>query len=455
MKKLWIWSALVLAALPTSGLAQNARALGMGGVVLPGPAYAWANPAYVSFPDAYGRKGFPVPIGLLRFLPSFTDTSPFAYFTDPNAFRNGFDLLSFYDQVAHLDRFLLNPARSPDEVVFRVSAHGLSITDGQGRSLVPEFQVGQPAEKPQALVPSPFLPIHLDLGPGTYLAFGPFFGTQGVRLAPNGALASALAQGSLDGCKPSGANEPSPCALEGQGAFASGLSLALGFSAPLPEVPGLGRVYVGVRGEGFYGTGYVEAQASARPTFDANGNPNGVSYQTRYFLSYPGFLEGTLGLGGSGLGYGLRADFGVAVDGGAWALGLGARNLLGFSEWSGVEVTAQDGVETGRQALTKRSDFSAPIFLVNGTYRLPLEGSTLLLAADAQFGATAPAFHLGAEYGIGPLALRLGVGVEGGLRFGLGAGLDLEGVNLDLALTTHEAPLVGGTVYGLALSVGF
>jgi hypothetical protein len=45
--------------------------------------------------------------------------------------------------------------------------------------------------------------------------------------------------------------------------------------------------------------------------------------------------------------------------------------------------------------------------------------------------------------------------MRGGLRFGVGMGLYLEALALDLALTTHQAPLVGGTVYGIALAVNF
>ncbi|WP_038046558.1 hypothetical protein [Thermus caliditerrae] len=448
MKKLAV---LLTLGLLGAGLAQGVRSLGMGGVALPGPSFAGSNPAYAAFPDTWGREGLALPVGLLRFLPAFSDTSPFTYLTDPNAFRTSFDLLSFYDQASHLGSFLLNPARSPDEVVFRLSAEGLSLTDGGGNNLMPTFQVGAAPEKPTALIPSPFLPIGVELGPGTYLAFGPFVGTQGVRVLPSPELAQALAGGSLNPCK---ASDPSPCYLEAGGSFASGVSLALGFSTPLPEVPGLGRVYLGARGEGFYGLGYVEASGKARPTFDPDGNVNGASYEVRYFISYPEYLEGSLGLGGSGLGYGVRADLGVAVDGGQYAFGLGVRNLLGFSQWSGLEVEVKDGTET-RTPTTKRSDFSAPTFFANGAYRLPLEVGELLLAADASFGAIAPAFHLGLEYALGPVALRTGLGVGGGLRFGLGAGLNLEAVTLDLALTTHQAPLVGGTVYGLALAVGF
>ena len=433
----------------SASLAQGVRSLGMGGVALPGPAHAWANPAYAAFPHTWGKEGVQLPVGLLRLLPLFPDTSPFAYLTDPQAFRERFDLLSFYDQVSHPQSFLLNPARSPDEVVFRVRADGLTLTDGSGRNLIPSFQTGVSPERPQALIPSPLLGLSFDLGPGTYLSLGPFLGTQGVRVAPSPKLLQALTGGSLDPCKD---QDPSPCFLEASGAASAGLSLALGFATPLMEVPGLGQVYVGVRGEGFYGLAYVEASASARPTFDQDGNVSGASYQYRYFVSYPEYLEGSFGLGAGGLGYGLRGDVGIAVEGERWAFGLGVRNLLGYAQWSGVEVEGQEGSET-RTPTTKRSDFSSPEFFVNGAYRM--EDTNLLLAADARFGSVAPAFHLGLEYPLGPVALRTGIGYEGGLRFGVGMGLNVEALALDLALTTHEAPLVGGTVYGIALAVHF
>ncbi|GGN02001.1 hypothetical protein GCM10007092_15290 [Thermus composti] len=452
MKKWIVYGLLGLLSLGSLGQAQGVRSLGMGGVTLPGPGSAWANPAYASFPNTFEREGFRVPLGLLRLLPLFPDTSPFLYFADPEAFRQGFDLLSFYDQLTHLDSFLINPARSPDEVVFRVSAGGLSITDGQGRSLVPTFQVGNNPGKPTSLVPSPYIPLTLDLGPGLRLSFGPFLGTQGLWVQPSPELQRAL-EGDLEACK---TTTPSPCALTGQGAFAQGLSLALDFSTPVGEVPGLGKVYVGTRGEGFYGLGYLEAQTSARPVFDGDGNLTGASYQVRYFLSYPEFLESNLGLGGGGQGYGFRVDLGAAVEGESWAFGVGVRNLLGLSEWRGVEVTLEDGEETGRQPATRRGEIFAPEFFMNGAYRLPPEVAPLLLAADLRFGAVAPAGHLGLEYyGLEPTILRAGLGYEGGFRLGVGAGWNLESFSLDLALTTHEAPLVGGPVFGLALAVGF
>lgn len=226
---------LLMVSFLSLALAQGVRSLGMGGVLLPGPSAQGANPAYAAFPSGWDREGFQVPIGLLRFLPIFPDTSPFVYFTDPDAFRNQFDFLSLYDQTTHPYSFLLNPARSPDEVVFRVSADRVSITDGQGRSLMPSFQMGAAPDKPSTFIPQPFLPISIALGPGTYLSIGPFTGTQGVRIATSQELAEALKTGSFSGCR---AETPSPCALEVQASSASGISLALGFSTPLPDIPG-------------------------------------------------------------------------------------------------------------------------------------------------------------------------------------------------------------------------
>jgi hypothetical protein len=44
----------IVAGLLSLGLAQGVRSLGMGGVALPGPAHAGANPAYAAFPDTWG-----------------------------------------------------------------------------------------------------------------------------------------------------------------------------------------------------------------------------------------------------------------------------------------------------------------------------------------------------------------------------------------------------------------
>ncbi len=435
----------LLTALLSLAQAQGVRSLGMGGVALPGPSYAHLNPAYAGFPDRFGREGFRLSLGLLRLLPPFPETSPLNYWSNFQTFQDRFDLVSFYDQMAHLDTFLINPSRSPEEVVFRIRKDGLSITDGAGNPLRLRLSQGTDPGQATPLVPGATRFLSISLAPGAYLDLGVFAGVQGVRVSPSPSLERALT-GDLEECR----NNPEACRLEVQGAASSGISLGLGLVLPLDlsglglEMGGVERVQLGFRGEGFYGLAYAEGEASVHPVFDQEGNPSSAKYAYRYFLAYPG----------QGYGFGLRGDLGVALGGQNWAIGLGVQNLLGFAQWQGEEVQG-DGESETRGPAGRTSPLANPAFFLNGAYRLPLEAGSLLLAGDLRFGALAPAFHLGVEYGLGPLALRTGVGYEGGLRFGLGAGMGLGGVALDLALTTHQALLDGSTVYGLALAVGF
>ena len=112
---------LSLAAGLTWASAQGVRQLGMGGVILPGPAAAGYNPAYALFPPEEG-EGFPLPLGLLRLaLPLFPDTSPVTYFTDrliqiPLEMAEEAELLTF------LNTF---PAAANQEERYRNKVRGL------------------------------------------------------------------------------------------------------------------------------------------------------------------------------------------------------------------------------------------------------------------------------------------------------------------------------------------
>ncbi|WP_018467907.1 hypothetical protein [Calidithermus timidus] len=424
-------------------VAQGVRQQGLGGLILPGPEAAPYNPAYAAYPPTYAEEeGFRLPLGLLRLaLPLFPETNALAYFYDRQSFKQRFDALSFYDQLTHLDSFLFNPARSPDEVVFSIGQNEIGVTDGQGNPLNLDFSVGGGGRMASALTPPALLrlPLQTDV-PGLGLELGFILGSGGIGVEANEELEQAVRTGDLSRCRSA---TPSPCALTGRSNAMSAVGLNLAYATLLPELPDFaGKVYAGVRGEGFYGLGYLEAQATARPTFDSNGNPNGSDYEVRYFYSTPG----------NGQGFGLRADLGVVVDYQEYTFGLGLSNVVGFARWSGTEVTLLNGSSSESPALRQSGGF-APVVFLNGAYRLPLEEGSLLVGAD--FSSADGSFHLGAEYALGPYRLRAGAGLEGGFKFGLGGGVRLEGLNLDAALTVHQAPVVRGTVYGLALSVGF
>lgn len=124
--------ALSLGAIPLGRAQAPSMA---GGVVYPAPEYAYWNPAFSALPAEDRGRGFSLPVGLLRLLPLFPDTSPLAYLTNPEAFRDRFDLLGFYAVLQNPYLFLLAPPRSPREVVFRLSGSRFSIEDAEGRPL--------------------------------------------------------------------------------------------------------------------------------------------------------------------------------------------------------------------------------------------------------------------------------------------------------------------------------
>lgn len=435
------------------GLGQSVRTQGLGGLLLPGPEAARYNPAYAAYPAGnYGYpEGFRLPVGLLGFLRQ--SANPFNYFFNKEAFfdkTNGFDLLSFYDQLTYLDSFLLNPARSPDEVVFTLLPSGISITDGQGNPLRTNFSRGTGGSAPTSLTPPPLFNIPVPLGlPGLSLDLGFFLSTDGLHITPSDTLQRALATGKVD--------PNTEYSLTGSGNAQAGISLGMAYATALPPLPGLeGQLYGGVRGEGFYGLGYAEATATAKARTDNQGqfDSNATSYTTKLFYSYVG----------NGTGFGVRADVGLALDyplvgtgqdAALLTVGLGVRNLVGFSRWQGSEVTQDSsGASSPPQPATRSSGGFSPAFYLNGAYKSPLEMGSLLVGADLLWEG-APSGHLGLEYGFGPARLRGGIGYQGGLVFGIGGGWKAEGFSLDTALTTHPAPFFGGWVYGLALSLGF
>ncbi len=420
--------------------AQSVREVGMGGVSLPGPGSSWANPAYAAAPARFDRGTWSVPLGLLGLL--LPDRSPLYYFAAPDAFYSSFDLLSFYDQIAHLDAFLINPARSPAEVVLKVSqGEGgeleFRLEDGEGHPIRLGAAKDLAPPRPLGLTPPPFLNLPFSLGQGFAGEVGLFAGVDRLSLAPDAKLAALLAGGSL------APNET--YTLTAEGAASAGVSLGFAFSQalpPLPEVPG--TLFVGARGEGFLGLARFESEVTTSFTTDASGKPAETRTSTRLFYSYLG----------QGIGYGVRLDLGLAYADASGVYGLGVRNLASFARWQGIERVDDDGGST-EQPRTETFAGLAPAFYLSGAGYVPLEqGEKLLVAADLAYDG-AISGHLGVEYPIQNLALRAGIGYEAGLKLGLGLGLDLAALKLDLALTSHTAPLTGGQVFGVTAAVGF
>ncbi len=427
---LMIRRSILLGGLLVASLAwaQGVREAGMGGVSLPGPGQAVANPAFLAIEDGFRRPGWRLPLGALGLL--LPDRSPLYYFTDRQVFFDRFDGLSFYDQFTHLDSFLINPETSPAEVRIEVKSDGVSVTDGAGHPLRLAYQDGGSGGHR----PSPLLYLPFSLGQGLHLGLGAYAGVEKLGLEPDAKLAAVLAG------TPLAANER--YSVTASAHASSGLNLDFALALPLPAPKG--RLYAGVRGAAFLGLARVDGALTATLTTDDQARPANSETATRIFYSYPQ---------NGGLGYGLSLDVGLAYADEDAVYGVGLRDLFRYSHWSGTEVINAGGSQTERQ--TSRTELGfAPAVYLNAAGHAPAGPEKLLWALDLGFSGGFFG-HAGVEYPLGPVALRGGLGYENGLRFGVGTGLDLGPVALDLALTSHTGIFSGKQVFGLAASVGF
>ncbi len=414
-------------------LSQGVREAGMGGVLLPGIAGAEKNPAYAALGQPFGPSTYTLPLGVLGML--LPDRSPLYYFLDPSTFYQSFDLASFLDQASAPNTLLLNPAKSPEEVVIELSADGIRITDGKGNPLSLQGGAGV-SRRSGGLVPPTLFRVPFDLGTGIAGSVGVFLGSDGVALEPDAALSRLLAGGGL---------EPNQTyALTARGSASGGLALDFAFAQPLP-LPGVpGTLYLGARGQAFLGLLRLDARVTHRVTTDDQAQPATRETETRTFYVYPG----------QGIGYGGQVDLGLAYAEADWVVGLGVKNALGFATWQGTEEVRTDGGSTTTPKTETQFGFDPAIYL-SGAGHVPLEeGGRLLLASDLGYDG-AIFGHLGAEYPIGPSRVRAGIGYDRGLVLGTGAGFELGPLRLDLALTGRTSPWDGHLAFGLQAGIGF
>lgn len=436
------------AAVAHTALGQSVRNLGMSGLTLPGPDAAYLNPAYAAFPASlYGSNAdFALPLGLVALLIR-PQTSPFG---NIGAENSPFDLLAAYDQLSHPNQFLINPASSnafinPDtgypEIVITVDSNGVGITDSQGRPINVNFSVGSPSgvSSNKALTPSPIFRLPIPIGPGLSADVGVFAGGVGLGVSPDANLRRALSSGALQ--------PNTDYAISASASAQAGVSIGLSYASVISRVPVSDSfnsdIYVGARGEGFYGVAYAEGTAKARVRTDSSGQPSSIAYSAEGFYTRPGL----------GNGIGLRADLGVAFEGQGTTAGLGIRNAIGFALWTGTQVEYTESGQLVSEASTRGGFGVTPAFFLNAATKLPLEAGAVIVGGDLGLEGSLYT-HLGGEYQLGELRLRAGVGYNGGFVLGLGAGYAGQGFSLDAALTTHQAPMVGGTVFGIAVGIG-
>jgi hypothetical protein len=459
LQRLLQFVALVSSLGVLAGLAnaQEVRGLGMGGALLPGPSLAQYNPAYSGYnaagfqPDGL-EGGIPIPLGIINLVvrPSMNPFTLYnnvqsknsAALTDPNS---AFDALAFIDQITNLNTFIINPPSAPKRLNINYADGSINLTDENGKALDLQSYSSSSAGSSNGVGATNFTPTFrfgtLELGVGI------FAGVQGPAFSTDAALSSALAGGQI--------TPGTPYGFSANAKGSAGISLGLAYAAGIPiSSPEAGNftVYVGGRARGFYGLAYVDLKIDGDVTIDpANAQPK-TNYTTKSFVSVVG----------KGYGYGVNADFGVAVDvpvgsdKSTATFGVGAVNLVNYTTWSGEETVSVNGVSSPATPASRTDAVFNPLFTINAGYSFRVDeiASRVFVAADVQFGQGRFAAHVGAEAKLGPVYARGGIGYDRGLIVGLGAGLIFApNLGMDLALTTHTAPFTNHLDFGIAMAL--
>ncbi len=152
-----------------------------------------------------------------------------------------------------------------------------------------------------------------------------------------------------------------------------------------------------------------------------------------------------------GLDLGVRAELNqVFTQSDQLEIGLGISNLLQYRYESG-QINNLINSNTPIFYSNNRFIFQ-PTITLSGSYRM----ADSIILADMQF-TLGGRFntHLGAEYQLGIWALRGGIGLDNGLRFGIGAGVDLGGFGFDLAITSQQVLFTNTRDFGVAFGLRF
>ncbi len=423
---------------------QSARSIGMGGVVIPGRSAAGANPAYAAVSED-AVVTLTLPLGLIGVASAALDL------LDGEALLDA--MIPLYATLGSLSAFLfgLPPGVLGVTVYTSIGDDGLPIVR-IGLAEDSAFDVGAASWSVARAVE---LPLRIPAGPVT-IGVRPFL-TSGVRLELDRDLRAIFGAGT------------SRDSARGTLSAESGVAIDVGFATQVPtEFLGLAkgaaeqRVYVGVRGGPF--VGLAKAAGSATITVEAlleNGEP---AYQG----SYAGDLFVST-VATDGVSFGVLFDIGIVIEtdmeGGTATFGAGITGA-GLGVWRGNRYELE-GVELEGGTLPEPTPATQTIFssnlgvLLNGAYvSSPTASIDLLVAGDVGYRAGRFMAHVGAEgtFRVDDalrVAARAGVGIEDGLRLGVGAGIITSEVTLDVGLALQRVPFTQRSAFGVSASVGF
>ncbi len=466
--------ALAVAAVSSVAKAQDVRTLGLGGAMVPGPALAPFNPAYSIYPSDNRGGGLTLPIGLLNFFVN-PQMNVIDFVTNPSSYADSstkeFSFLAVFDQLTHLNTFIIAYPQAPKSIRLEVGATGIRIFDTTNPNAEKEIkydfnsQASYGAAVRSNSGVAPLFEIPFGIGP-VNAAIGFFLSPSFSAKLDPALQADITADGKLDGDYPQ--------ALVGTGQAVTGLTFSFGYGDKF-DVDG-NTIYAGGRGSGFFGGALVEITGEANVQRGKDENNQSVTDPTKAQLGYKATVfTSSPFLPGGGLGFGANLDVGAAGDIPGkmlgvpelekFTVGLGIIGIFDYSRWTGREViserkpgaTSDEPTITNDGVLRENANFN-PLVTFNAAGAFNLEGGLRVLALfDTQFGRGQFSMHLGVEAQWTLFILRTGIGIENnGFRFGLGGGVEVtRGFGLDFALTGHPTPLIGGTTLGIACALRF
>lgn len=373
MRKLFVLF-LLLIFIPLHQI-EALELFGAGGTIIPHPGLRIKNPAYEAYPDKYSLgEALSLPVGLFGLLRP--QSNPFLFLSDKTTFIENFDFLTFYNQVSHLQLFLINPEQSVGQVVFEAGKEGISITDGEGNPLLLREIAGSGGTSigGTSIIPPALISFPLSVGP-FYFRTAFFAGTGGFKLVPDERLSGAV--------KDKTVTADTEYSISMEGSISSGFSQSI---TAAPELRGKqnSRIYPAVRIIGYYIGGYFEEKLEIKAITNAYGIPTRYSYRRNEFYRYPG----------NGIGGGLRVDTGIVMDVNSLVLSFSVLNIYGFTVMHGTEKEYKAGEDSVPVPKVKKSFDHFPEPWIGLAYTVHFRKSDLIFAAD--FGHTvAVAVHAG------------------------------------------------------------
>ena len=407
----------------------DARRYGMGGVSLSRDGNIRKyNPAYHALKNRSEITGapkfsIPVPLGLIQFLkdhplnnlghdpmfdPRSTSFNPFAL---TNVI---FNPPIFYE---------IRKAPTPtNNVEFTIGKNQLIMNLGESRVLIPEQDFG--------------------LG-STSRVLDPGFGFAGFRVSVTGflqydvrfALDSALRRALTDTVN--GVQPHDTLSLVGKGVAQAGLAPTLSFAGRLTHGPDPAT------DDGLYLGGAVHYYMGA--AFGSGRGPAGFIVGDTIFKNTPSIVvDDTIRTSNKADGHGVGGDVGIVWVSGPFEVGAGVNDIGAQLTWSDTKVqrvqyfASGDSLRTTLDANHVETKTKLPItYVANAALRM---GTGTTVGGDVVNSGRGTVIHVGVEQRTGPLALRAGVSRDQRkkMQFGLGGGVRLGPLGLDVGLFTHS-----------------